>query len=225
MILHSGSVDFAESIRAEIKQRVSESAGRKDVVWRTLRTVLADAGGWSRKGSSNIRKVEAALDSAGVFRDCEFAGMDLDEPVYFALHPLPKRVPVPRFVSERALIDFIKRNYLLLFKDVPELSDVDLVGAEVEFQTSSREERPDLVFRNSDRRFVVVEVEVGDPQENSAFQVLKYMNAADASLGVLITARPSSASLETNVREALDLMKPEKPNVWLMYDVSLLLAT
>ena len=95
------------------------------------------------------------------------------------------------------------------------------MGTEVEFQHSAKEHRADLVFRGGDGDLVVVETEVGDPQENSAFQIRRYMETTGARLGVLITARPSNPELEELVAEALADMGPEKPTMWLWYDLVL----
>ncbi len=213
--------DLAEKIREDIRSRTRDTGGRKTVVSKKLRTVLKESGGWKKKGSRNVGRIEDALDAADVHTDRVLGEADIDAYIWFADHPIRRRQAVPLFDSERALISFIKANYLLMFSRVPELAGVELVAAEVEYQHTSTEERPDLVFRDAKGRLVAVEVEVGDPQGNSAFQVLQYMNTTDARLGVLITAHPSSALLEANVREALDSMRPAKPTIWLEYDVAL----
>ncbi len=217
----STPADFAQKIRVDIRARTDDTGGRKTVVSRKLRTVLDEAGGWKKKGSCNVGLIEDALSAAGVHTDCVLGEADIDTYVWFADHPIRRRQAVPLFDSERALVSFIESNYRLLFNGVPELAAVELVAAEVEYQRTPTAERPDLVFLDPERRLIVAEVEVGDPQGNSAFQVLQYMNVADARLGVLITACPSSAALEENVKEALELMGPEKPTIWLKYDVAL----
>lgn len=217
---HPGSVEFARRIRAEVQNRTLESEGRMSVVFRKVRTVFQEAGGWSRRGSENVGLVVDALNAEKVYWRGDLEDDDFDDIVWFALYPIQGRPPVAKLSTERDLRTHMEANYRLLFDRVQELGGLELVAAEVEYQRTPSELRPDLLFTDSEGRSVVVELEVGDPQENSAFQVLKYMNAADARLGVLITARSSNDLLELNMKEALDLMKPEKPNIWLVYSLS-----
>ena len=212
---------FAANTKQEILEQIDKSDGRKQVISKKRKTVLWEAGGWKKKGSQNLERIAQALEYAGVYVDRDLTETEQDTFLWFALHPIRGRRPTPQFSSERALVAFIAQNHPLLFRKIPGIADLELVALEPEFMDTPIGEKPDLVFRDSEGRTVVAEVEVGDPQENSAFQVLKYMNAADAKLGVLITARPSNAELEANTREALELMKPEKPSIWLRYDVSL----
>lgn len=210
---------FARHIRTEIELRSGNSEGRKTVVFRKIRKVLDESGGWKRRGTKNVSLIVDALVAEGVHWLGDLQDDDLDDIVWFGLHPMPRRAPIGRLDSERALREYIERNYGALFETVRELEGLDLVAAELEYQTTPSLQRPDVVFVDVNGEFVVVELEVGDPRENSPFQILKYMNAAHARLGVLITARPSDAVLEENIREALAMMRPTKRNIWLVYEL------
>jgi hypothetical protein len=217
---HPGSVEFADSIRADIEERTEQSDGRKTVVFRKLRTVLRESGGWVRRGSENVGLIVDALNAGQVYWNCDLAEIDIDDYVCFSLHPIQQRTPVAMFGSERGLMAHIEANYRVLFDQVEALTGLEMVASEVEYQRTPSSQRADMLFTDSKGKRIVIELEVGDPQESSAFQILKYMNASNARLGVLITARPSRRTLEMNMREALELMKPEKPNIWLVYTVS-----
>ena len=216
---HPGSVEFADNIRAEIEERTEQSDGRKTVVFRKLRTVLRESGGWARRGSENVGLIVDALNAEQIYWNCDLAEIDIDDYVCFSLHQIQQRTPVATFGSERGLMAHIEANYRLLFDQGEAMTGLEMVASEVEYQRTPSSQRADMLFTDSKGQPIVIELEVGDPQENSAFQILKYMNATDARLGVLITARPSDELLERNTREILALMGSKKPNLWLIYNV------
>jgi hypothetical protein len=212
---------FAADIGQAIDDRRRSSGNRKAVVDRKLRTVLLDSGGWKRRGENNLRQIAAALDGHGIHTDWDLSDerLTLDSYIWFSRHPIRRRDigPTP-FKKESDLIKFIAENHQALFRGIPELERLRWLGSEVEYQLTPSEKRPDIEFENPAGKRIVVEVELGDPQENSTFQLRKYMSDSKADIGVLVTARPSSADLEDLIRETFRDMEPRRPAIWLWYD-------
>jgi len=208
---------YAEELCESIDRRSAHSDSRLTVVFRKVRTVVRESGGGGRRGTVNVPEIEAALRRSKIQWDEDLARADFDTYVCFSLGELPRRMKPQPMQSEDALRQKICEEYPVLFEEHHPLKDLRLESAETKYQHSRAAQQPDLVLAYPDGRRAVVELEVRDPQENSTFQILKYMNATNASLGVLITAYPSSRWIEENTVEMLDMMKPTKPNFWFVY--------
>lgn len=226
------SIRFAKQLKRDLQTRAHESGNRRSVVFRMPRTVFKEAGNWKRRGSSNTEEIERALEAEHVHWDLSLSACAFDAYVCFSLDELPTRAPIESCGSERDLLSEIQSQlHALLEGGVDERIDIQgaddglldvmrgfgSAEAEVEYQRTRTAQRPDLVLEGPSGQRGVVELEAGDPRENSTFQVLKYMNISGADYGVLITARPSNEWIERNTKEMLDLMRPTKPNAWLVY--------
>lgn len=212
---------FAAEIGQAIDDRRRSSGNRKAIVDRKLRTVLLDSGGWKRRDTNNLRQIAEALDGHGIHTDRDLTDkrLTLDSYIWFSRHPIRRREvgPLP-FKKEPELITFIAENHQALFQGIPELQNLRWLASEVEYQLTPSLDRADMEFENPAGDRIVVEVEFGDPKDNSAFQLRKYMADSKAVFGVLITGRPSSKDLEDLVSEALDDMDPRRRTIWLQYD-------
>ncbi len=211
---------YARQLGRDIDKAMSDSDGRRAVVSRKLRTVLYESGRWKRRGTDNIQQIIDAHARHKIHcdRDLADARLSLDSFVSFGRRPIRLRdvAPTP-FASEPELVDFIVEHHDSLFRGYPELRNLTPAGTEVEYRLGPKETRPDIVFKTSNGGLVVVEVELGDPQENSAFQLRTYMRNTGAKLGVLFTARPSSTDLEETVLDALEDMADRHRTFWMWY--------
>lgn len=126
-------------------------------------------------------------------------------------------------VNEPSLNHFLTEYHDTVFAAIPELRDTTFEGSEVRRFYHGQWRVIDLVFCDPDGTWVAVELERGDPKDDSALQLRRYMDilAADGSRvrGVLITGRARSPQLEEDILR--ELREIEYPTAWYWYDATI----
>lgn len=193
-------------------------------IQRLVSTVVNESG-WSKRSPQNVARIAAALADACVYPDVDITDLRVPWKSWVRLSgsSFPARRMSRILVAERPLNRFLADYHRTTFATEDGLSDLTFVSSEKRVKYQGGELRIDLLFRDSEGTLVAVETERGDPQENSAFQLRRYLDALSAAghnvRGVLITARPRSAQLEEDVLE--ELREIPYPTAWYWYDVSI----
>lgn len=215
---------YATTLAQDLEQARANVAAGRVTISRQVNT-LVNRCGWSKRSSSNVRIIVDALDRAGVYADVDLSDLRLPwrSKVWLSDTPWPDRKLGRVLVDEASLNRFLRKYHDTVFAAIPELRDVTFVGSEVRRKFHEERRSIDLVFRDPDGTFVAVELERGDPKDDSAMQLRRYMEvlAADGSRvrGVLITARARSARLEEEVLR--ELQEIEYPTAWYWYDATI----
>ncbi len=221
------SVDAAvQSISRSLEQRAAQ--GDSDpITWRKLSSLI-HACGWDRRSVPRLEELAAAVAGAGIFASLDLTAMDLglDTTVRFGRRPWLQLGHV--FESELALAYHLSK-YPAALETALALGKLrHLSGGrkpEKQYNYFGSWIRPDLVFSSPGGPLVVVELERGDPKDESVDQLTRYMDAVSTrhnrpSVGALISGRPRRAAMRRHIHAELEQLEQRGSEVvWLWYDV------
>ena len=215
---------FVDQIYSAAQAREKKTKGLSDLVARNVGTVVKKCG-WKKRSQPRIDALQAALEDRGIYSFPDISDLSLDPSasVKFTRRPQAARPLAKIFGVEKGLQRFIHKYYAEVFRDVPGLKDLSLVGKEVKVLVGSSERRMDLFLHDRDGTGVVVELKRGDPGRGAPNQLRAYMRAVKRShgpvRGVLITAKPQTETLESVIRADIASQIERYPIRWYWYSV------
>lgn len=226
-----GSIaSFVSTIAADLDRKSASDS--HPVARRKLSTVLSKCG-YGRRHKNWLEELHRELADAQVFFDPDVTDMDLGLDTWIRFTREPPRSLNRIFSDEKALGYHLSRWSDALEKTLGLGSLRHVHGgrkAERQYPLDDAYVKPDLVFRSEYGPYIVCELEVGDPKDESVSQLLKYVDAADAAyrspvVGVLITAKPRRRASERSIAKHLSELSNEGRDLrWFWYDVHVDLA-
>lgn len=225
-----------ESVITALKASIERELSKGDThptTWRKLST-LVSACGWTNRTSTRMHTLAAAIAAARLYASHDLTDLDLglDTSIRFSKAPWTDLTKI--FKDESELGYHLSKYPSALENAIPHLGKLShLHGGrkkEREYFYEDTSVFPDLVFRSAQGGIVVVELERGDPKDESVNQLERYLDAAAKRhgmpvSGVLITGSPRRAAQRRQFNDHLTLLRKRHPDItWLSYDVKVSLS-
>jgi RecB family endonuclease NucS len=170
-----------------------------------------------------VLAIDAALTMSGLHCDGDVTDLTVPWTTKVHLSHQPFRETGRRFCEEKHLKKFIAACPEVLTETLRELEGARFIGREKVVRFRGTKHKIDLLFESVDGEAVVVELEVGEPDDGSVSQIERYARAISASgsrvRGILISSRPARAVTEDGIR--YELARLPFPASWYWYDVCL----
>jgi hypothetical protein len=219
-----------ETCAADLSRELAEAVREGHSRIRRYIGTLIEESGWKKRSHPRLAELDAALRAEGLTTSVNITdiGLPLGAWVRIARSPFPPRRTGAQFGNEKDLNAFLEAHHIETFANVPGLDGFSLIGPEVRVEFGGEERFVDLVFEDPDGTTVVVELEKGDPPDDSVMQLQGYLNAyrqqgAKALRGVLITGIPDNPQHELVILDALDGLRTDFPVEWYTYEVGVTL--
>jgi hypothetical protein len=216
---------FVARVVEDLEKKSEER--RPVIVRRKVSTIISQCG-YSRRSERLLAELDRAIEEAHIFVDpvVTDTGLGLDTWIRFTNEPPPSQTQT--FQKESALGYHLSKYPDRLAQALGRGSLTLKHGGkkpEKKFVLDGEYVKPDLVFRSADGSHVVCELKVGDPTDRSVSQLLKYVEAADATyqssvVGVLVTGQPRLQGTTNRVKRHLEeLSRGGRDLRWFWYDV------
>ena len=193
---------FIADTRRELDERRVKSGGLRYTKWQLLGTIVDDCG-WHRRTEKRMTELMASLNEAGVFvyPRLDQPGLKLSDRIKFSDREWVAIEP-DAFDNEKRLHRFVKDYFPELFSGT-ELEDLKFHGSQVPVDQGLKLRYLDLVFKDEEDRFVVVELKDAPAEPKDVGQLRNYMDLVGQTdsrvRGVLISARPASKEAEESI--------------------------
>lgn len=207
--------------------------GKTQVTRRLVRSILYQCG-WQKRSPERLTALENRLADAGLYADPDITDMDLGLGTWIRFTPEPPP-PVGRvFKPERALGYHLSKYPAELERELPHLGTLRHISGgckpEKTYGFEGIDLKPDLVFSSSSGRWLVCELERGDPKNESVDQLEMYARAVGARgktiTAALITGSPRSAGVKKQATRRIQTLRTQGFDAWwIVYDVAVRLES
>lgn len=224
---------FVGRIVADLE--LKELQGRPQTTKRKLGTLIKGCG-WQKRSAERLAELMHLLADQGVFPDPDISDIHLPLDTYVTFGREPP-TPIGQTIHpERALAYVLSKYPHHLETALSDLGRLKLQSGgtkpERTYYLGDKPVRPDLLFSSTSGRWLVCELETGEPRQESIEQLLRYMKAVETPgragkiTGLLVTGQPRTSGLHGRVAEEMEGRRSGGLDMrWIIYDVDIVLAS